>query len=332
MPPIDRRAVLTGATSVAVASVLPARGLRAASSRLIRLGHINSPASQLGQGCSAFATAVARSPHLAEAVEVEIHPDGTAGGELEMVRSCRDGTLDMTFSTSVVAGNFASEVGVLDAPFLFRDADHGRTVLDASVGRDMAALLSARNVHVIAWGKNGMRHVTANIPVRGPGDLRGLRIRVPQSEIMQKGLRALGAAPEQLAFPQVYEALRTGRFDAEENPISTIEAARFQAVQKCLSLTGHIYSAAFFVASADLLEDLNEAQRAALSACAAAGAEASRRAADIAERDGIGRLRAAGMTIVTNVDRPAFAALARPWLASLSAREGSGFVSRITAG
>ncbi len=331
MAGIDRRSALAAAVSLAAASVLRSRMPRAAESRLIRLGHINSGSSQLGQGCRAFAAAVAASPQLAGVVEVEIHPDGTAGGELEMVRSCRQGTLDMTFSTSVVAGNFATEVGVLDAPFLFRDARHGRTVLDHGIGADMADLMRRAGVHVLAWGENGMRHVTANIPVRTPSDIRGLRIRVPQSAIMQKGLRALGAAPEQLAFPEVYEALRIGRFDAEENPISTIEAAGFQNVQKCLSLTGHIYSAAFFVASADLLEDLDEAQRTALAGCAVAGAVASRRAADIAERDGIDRLRAAGMTVVTDVDRPAFAALAKPWLASLSAREGSAFVPRITA-
>jgi tripartite ATP-independent transporter DctP family solute receptor len=321
-----RRALLAGLCGLLAA---PARLHAAPPARTVRLGHINGRASQLGVACARFAEAVAASPVLSGLLRVEVHPDGALGGELDMVRACAEGTLDLAFSTSVVAGSFAPEAGILDAPFLFRDAAHARAALDGAVGAEYAEALRARGLHLLAWGENGLRHLTANRALRRPEDLRGLRVRVPQSEVMLEGFRALGAAPEPLAFPQLFEALRTGRFDAQENPVATIEAARFREVQSHLSLTGHIYSAAFFVVSPDLLEDLDEPGREALADCARTGARASREAAETAEREGVARLRGAGMTVVADVDRAAFAAAARPALEALGRKHGAERIARI---
>ncbi|MDO9711072.1 TRAP transporter substrate-binding protein [Paracraurococcus lichenis] len=325
MPDPTRRGLLAGSAALATALARPA----SAAPRSLRLGHINGAGSQLGAACTAFAAAVAASPVLAPVLKVEVHPNGALGGEAEMVQACLDGTLDLVFTTSVVAGALAPEAGLLDAAYLFRDKAHARAALDGSIGEEIAALLGRKNLPILAWGENGPRHVTANKPVRSPADLQGLRIRVPQSEVMLAGFRALGALPEPLAFPQIFEALRTGRFQAQENPVSTIVAAGFEKVQSHLSLTGHIYSAAFFAASGDLMEDLDEAQRAALRDCARAGARASREAVDTAERDGVAKLRAGGMTIVTDVDRAAMAAAARPALEALGRQHGADLIRRI---
>jgi TRAP-type C4-dicarboxylate transport system substrate-binding protein len=178
-------------------------------------------------------------------------------------------------------------------------------------------------LHTLAWAENGLRHITANRPVRNPADLKGLHIRVPQSPVMVEAFKALGANAEPLPFPQLFDALRTGRFEAQENPVATIVAANFAQVQKCLSLTGHVYSAAMVIASPDLLEDLNESQRAALMAAAKAAAAASRQTASDGERDGIAKLRGDGMTIVTDVDRTALAVAARPALDDIAKRLGA---------
>jgi TRAP-type C4-dicarboxylate transport system substrate-binding protein len=127
------------------------------------------------------------------------------------------------------------------------------------------------------------------------------------------------------------EALRTGQFDAQENAIVVIEGLHLNEVQKYVSLTSHTYDAAIFIASPDLMEDLSEAQQAALAECARTGCRVTRQVVDAADRDGIGRLKSVGMTVVEDVDLAAFRASAQPYLDSLAAKFGAEFVNRVRA-
>jgi tripartite ATP-independent transporter DctP family solute receptor len=328
---ITRRLTLGTITALAGSLSAPTLLRAAGPRRVVRIGTVNPLPSATGQACRAFAEAVAASSVLSASLQVEVHANGDLGGELEMTKACVNGSLDLAVTASNVAANIVPELGLLDAPFLFRDSAHARTVLDGPIGAEYAALMKQKGLNLLAWAENGLRHVTANRPVRKPDDLHGLHIRVPQSDVMIEAFKALGASPEALPFPQLYEALRTGRFDAEENPVPTIVAAKFVEVQKCLSLTGHVYSAAFFIASPDLLEDLNEAQRAEFVVCAKAGSAASRETGSKGERDGIEALKSAGMTVVLDVDRTALAAAAKPALDATAKRLGAERAARIQA-
>jgi TRAP-type C4-dicarboxylate transport system substrate-binding protein len=146
---------------------------------------------------------------------------------------------------------------------------------------------------------------------------------------MLGGFKALGADAAPLNFSLLREALRTGQFQAQENPIVVIEAAKLYELQKFLSLTGHVYDAAAFICSADLLDDLTEAQRTALTDCARKGAAVTREVSATAQKDGIARLTAKGMTVVDNVDVAAFRTAARPFLESLSASFDTSLVKRL---
>jgi tripartite ATP-independent transporter DctP family solute receptor len=328
---VNRRRLLAGAAALAVASLAPRPGRAAGLRRTLRIGTVNPAASATGQACQAFAAAVAASPLLSATLVVEVHANGELGGELEMTKACMNGTLDLAVTATNVVASIVPELGLLDAPFLFRDAAHARAALDSPIGVELSKVMQGKGVTNLAWAENGLRHVTANRPVRVPDDLHGLHIRVPQSDVMVQAFKALGANPEPLPFPQLFDALRTGRFEAEENPVATIVAAKFNEVQKCLSLTGHVYSAAFFIVSPDLLEDLDPAQRAALIAAAKVGAAASRNTASQGERDGVTVLRGAGMTIVEDVDRAALAAAARPALDAIAQRLGAERAAQIRA-
>jgi TRAP-type C4-dicarboxylate transport system substrate-binding protein len=162
-------------------------------------------------------------------------------------------------------------------------------------------------------------------------DLHGLHIRVPQSPVMAEVFKALGANAEQLPFPELFDALRTGRFEAQENPIATILAANFAQVQSHVSMTGHVYSVAIILASPDLIEDLDQVQRTALVEAARVGARASRETGSAAEHRGLDALRASGMTIVRDVDRDALEKAARPTLDAIAQRLGAERAARIRA-
>jgi TRAP-type transport system periplasmic protein len=163
--------------------------------------------------------------------------------------------------SSVVA-----DTGVLNIPFLFRDTAHAHAVLDGSIGESFRASFAAKDVVMLAWGENGLRHMTnSRHPITTPDDIKGLKMRVPQSEVLLRGFQALGVETAVLPFPQLYEALRAGAFDGQENPIATIRAAKFDQVQKFLTMSGHAYDPAVFIMSADLSNDLSADDKAGLA-------------------------------------------------------------------
>jgi tripartite ATP-independent transporter DctP family solute receptor len=325
-----RRSFVAGLAGTAVGGLAAPHVARAAP-RTVRLGHTNPDQSHLGQGAIAFAEAVASDPVIGSVLRVEVHGNAELGDDLGMLRNCASGTLDAMICANVAFGNMVPETNVINAPFLFRDIARARSVLDGAMGEEFAALALARRLQVLAWGENGLRHITSNIPVRGPADVRGLRIRVPQSEMILGAFRALGADAGTLSATMLYEGLRTGQFQAQENAILTIEHFKLYQVQKYLSRTGHIYDPALFLCSTDVMEDLTEPQRAALIACARQGAAATRDMLDVATTASLARLIAAGMIVLDDIDVAGFIVASRPYLEILAAKYDADRTKRLIA-
>jgi TRAP-type C4-dicarboxylate transport system substrate-binding protein len=161
---------------------------------------------------------------------------------------------------------------------------------------------------MLAWGENGLRHMTnARRPIVAPADLTGLKMRVPQSDVLLEGFHALGVEAAPLPFPLLFEALRAGQFDGQENPVATIVAAKFDQVQKFLTLSGHAYDPAVLLMAQDAFDDLGAEDKASFIEAAKLGANASRGFAAQAEVGGVAALRQAGMTVQTSIDRASFA-------------------------
>jgi tripartite ATP-independent transporter DctP family solute receptor len=321
----DVMAGLAGLTAVALAAPHVAR----AAPRTVRLGHTNPDQSHLGRGATTFAAAVASDPVIGGVLKIDVHGNAELGDDVGMLKNCASGTLDAMICANVALGNLVPESNPINAPFLFRDVARARSVLDGPVGVEFAELALAKRLQVLAWGENGLRHITSSTPVRRPADLRGLRVRVPQSEMILGAFRALGADAGTLSATMLYEGLRTGQFQAQENAILTIEFFKLYEVQKFLSLTGHIYDPALFLCSIDLMDDLTAPQRSALIACARIGATATRDISDAASKASLARLKAAGMIVLDDIDVAGFVAASRPYLESLAARYGAERVGRL---
>jgi tripartite ATP-independent transporter DctP family solute receptor len=288
---------------MASASFSPSHG---EETRVIKLGYILAPHSQLGAGADVFAAEVEKRTQ--GRYRIDQYPDAALGGEVEMMKGVQLGTVDMAFITGAPMPNFVPEIGVFGIPFLIRDAQHAYAVLDGPLGQELLKKFEAQNIVALAWGENGMRHITnSRNLIRVPSDLNGLKLRVPQSDVMVEGFDALGADTHPLAFPEVYGALQTGRFDGQENPIATIIASKFYQVQKYLTLSGHIYDPAAFLMSKDLYVELSPADRQAFVEAARLGGLASRKFAAEAEANGIAFLQQQGMQVITNIDKAKFA-------------------------
>jgi TRAP-type transport system periplasmic protein len=226
--------------------------------------------------------------------------------------------------------NFVPEVGVFGIPFLIRDAQHAYSVLDGPLGQKLLKRFEAQNIIALAWGENGMRHLTNSVrPIRNPTDLKGIKLRVPQSEVMVQGFDALGADTHPLAFPEVYGALQTGRFDGQENPIATIIASKFYQVQKYLTLSGHIYDPAAFLMSKDLYDELSPDDRQAFTEAARLGGLASREFAAGAEANSISLLQQEGMQIISSIDKAKFADAVAPAMPTFEQKFGRDTIDAI---
>lgn len=323
-----RRLLAAGAISTAV-GVLP-RASRASSAQPLKIGYLHSQKSQLGAGAQAFADEVAKRTN--GRYSLDQYPNAVLGGELEMLDQLSRGELDLAFITGQPVTSVVPEHGIFDVPFLFRDVAHAHAVLDGPIGQNYLDMLRRKQVVPLAWGENGLRHLTNSLrPVRGPEDVRGLRLRVPQSEIMMNSFRALGAQVDQLAFPALYGALEACRFDGQENPIATIEAANFARVQKHLTLTGHVYSTAVFLMSEDAWDDLADADQLNFVEAARSGGKISRQFAGSAEREGVQRLADESMQVVSDIDRSAFVAALAPATQEFTRLFGADVIKRIRA-
>jgi TRAP-type C4-dicarboxylate transport system substrate-binding protein len=118
--------------------------------------------------------------------------------------------------------------------------------------------------------------------------------------------KAIGADVRSLPFPELYAALSSGSFQAQENPLATILAANFDKVQHYLCLTGHVYSPAAFLISKRAFEHISPEDQSTLHAAGVAGSKASRAYLDRVEKSGLDELRRRGMKVVEDIDRPAF--------------------------
>ncbi|HZP79432.1 MAG TPA: DctP family TRAP transporter solute-binding subunit [Pseudolabrys sp.] len=296
-----RLAVMAGCLGAALCAPATAQSVRQ-----LKFGYILAPDSQLGAGAAVFAKEIVE--RTKGRIHIEGFPNAALGGEVEMMKAVQLGTVDLAFITGAPLPNFLPEVGVFNIPFLFRDLAHAHSVLDGPIGKSYLEKFKQKGFVALAWGENGMRHLTnSKHEVRTPADLKGLKLRLPQSDVMLAGFKALGADVSPLAFPQLYGALQSGQFDGQENPIATILASKFYQVQKYLSLTGHVYDPAVIVMSPDVFDELSAEDKAAFVEAARLAGIESRKFAAAAEAKGVAQLAKEGMQVVTDIDRAKFA-------------------------
>jgi tripartite ATP-independent transporter DctP family solute receptor len=297
---------LAGA-ALAIAWCVATIPARAQTPKTLKLGYILSAHSQLGAGAAVFADEVAK--RTGGRYQIEQYPNSALGGEVEMLKAVQLGTVDMAFITGAPLPNFVPEIGVFNIPFLFRDLNHAHTVLDSEIGQSYLAKFRGKDLVALAWGENGMRHLTnSRHEIHSPEDLKGLKLRLPQSEVMIAGFKALGADVRPLPFPALYEALQSGEFDGQENPIATILASKFNQVQKYLTLSGHVYDPAILFIAVDTFDDLSADDKKSFLEAAKLAGDASRKFAADAEKNGIAELQQSGMKVVADVNRANFAA------------------------
>lgn len=220
------------------------------------------------------------------------------GGEREVLEGLQLGTVEATIVSTGTLSNFVPEAGVFDIPFLFRDINHARAVLDSEIGQELLAKFEEQGLIALAWGEQGFRHITNNRqPIETIDDLAGLKIRTMENPVHIEAFRTLGAAPTPMAWPEVVSALQQGTIDGQENPLSVAVAANLNEVQRYLTLSGHVYSPNVLMVSKIFWDGLSEDEQAAFRSGAVEGGLAMRAFVDESEASGANALRDAGVEV-----------------------------------
>jgi tripartite ATP-independent transporter DctP family solute receptor len=288
---------------------------------------------------------VAQNSHQGEAIdtlakEVERRTNGrikiqnfysaALGSERESIESVQLGTQELTTTSTGPVPNFVPETRILDVPFLFRDKAHARAVLDGPIGQELLATFEAKGMKALAWGENGVRHMTnSKRAVNGPDDLKGLKMRTMENSVHVTAYKSLGIVTTPMAFSEVFTALQQGTVDGQENPLSVIMASNFDQVQKHLTLTGHVYSPAVILMNKGTFDKLSAADKKIFLDSAKEAVKVNRARVDKDDANGVAELRKKGMNIIENVDKTKFIATMAPAIAEFEKQFGKANLDRI---
>jgi len=295
---------------------------------VLKIGYATSATSHYGVGSTAFCDEVEKGTQ--GRYKCQQFPNSALGGEREMIEAVQLGTLDLVNTSTGPVGNFVPEVKIVDIPFLFRDYNHARRVLDGPIGQDILTKFPSKGLIALSWTENGFRHMTNNKhAIVKPADAAGLKMRTMENKVHMEGYRAFGIQPTPMAFPEVFGALQQGTVDGQENPIPVILASKFSQVQKHLSLTGHVYSPALLITSPRLMNKLSDADKKVFAEAAKKATIAQRKKVNEDEDNGIAQLEKEGMQVVRKVDGQAFRDALRDAYASYSKEFGADNIRKI---
>lgn len=278
----------------------------AMAEKTLKMAYALSKDSHYGAGAKAFEESIGKSTN--GEIKIEQFANSALGGEREVIEGLQIGTVDAAILSTGATLNFVPQTGVFDIPFLFRDLDHARKVLDGDIGNKLLAEFPKRGLVALAWGEQGFRHLTnSKHAVKTPADLKGLKIRTTENPIHITAFKELGMLPTPMAWPEVQTALQQGTIDGQENPLSVIVSAKLSSQQKHLSLTGHVYGPAVIVVSPMVYDSMSDEDKAKLKEAALAAAQGMRDFVDNVEKTGLETLTKEGMEITQDVDRAEFA-------------------------
>ena len=235
---MKRRTLIAAAVSAAfVAAAAPAF---AQQPIVIKFSHVVAVDTPKGKAADHF-------KKLAEErtkgkVKVEVYPNSQLYKDKEELEALSLGAVQMLAPSLAKFGPMGvREFEVFDLPYIFDNYAELHKVTQGPVGASLLAKLEPKGIKGLAYWDNGFKVMSANKPLKAPGDFRGQKMRIQSSKVLDAQMRALGANPQVMAFSEVYQALQTGVVDGTENPPSNLYTQKMHEVQKYVTLSDHGY-------------------------------------------------------------------------------------------
>lgn len=315
-------------TPLALAALLAATGAQAQT--VLKIGYATSPTSHYGVGSTVFCEEIEKGTQ--GRYKCQQFPNSALGGEREQIEAVQLGTQDLVNTSTGPLGNFVPEVKIVDIPFLFRDYDHARKVMDGPIGQDLSKKMEAKGLVNLAWTENGFRHMTnSKRAITQASDAAGLKMRTMENKVHMDGYKTFGILPTPMPFPELFTALQQGTVDGQENPIPVILSSKFSQVQKHLSLTGHVYSPAALILSPAVWNKLSADDKKVFLEAGKKAAAAQRKKVNDDENNGIAQLEKDGMQVVKQVNGESFRKAVAPAYQQYAKEFGADKIAAIQA-
>ncbi len=224
-----------------LASALLAFGASAfAQPVVIKFSHVVAADTPKGKASEFFAKKAAELTK--GAVKVEVYANSALYKDKEEMEALQIGSVQMLAPSLAKFGPLGvKEFEAFDFPFMFDDYAELHKVTQGPAGAALLAKLEPKGIKGLAYWDNGFKSFSANMPVKMPADLKGKKLRIQSSKVLEEQIRSVGGIPQVMAFSEVYQALQTGVVDGTENPISNFYTQKMHEVQKHLTLTNHGY-------------------------------------------------------------------------------------------
>lgn len=274
----------------------------------LKLGHVGEPGSLFAKSSEEFAKRA--NERLAGKAKVVVFGSSQLGGDKELMQKLKLGTVEMALPSTVMSSE-SDLFGIFEMPYLVKDRKHMAAIEKEVFWPTLAPEAEKKGLKVLAVWENGYRHITNNRhPIKVPADLKGIKLRVPEGKWRVKMFQTYGANPSPMKFSEVFTALQTGVMDGQENPFSQIVSAKFQEVQKYLSLTGHVYTPAYLTVGSKKWASLPADVRKVLEDTAKETQKFVYAAAEKDDNELIGVIKKAGVQ-VNEADKAAFVAASK---------------------
>jgi tripartite ATP-independent transporter DctP family solute receptor len=261
---------------------------------------------------------------------IKMFPGGQLGSEADTLELTSFGGIDLNRVYFAPLNSIEPMTLPFSLPFIFDSVDHMRRVVDSPVGDEVLASLEPHGLVGLAIYDSGSRSFyNTRRAIRSPADMKGLKLRVPASDLSVAMINALGANAVPIPLGETYQALAQGVIDGAENNVPSFTSSRHYEVARYLSVTDHLYTPEALVMSKVSFDRLSQADRDLLRAAARASVPEMRRLWDA--RMAEARAALAASTVAVNaVDRAPFAALMRPvWDRFITAPRQQAVVNRI---
>jgi tripartite ATP-independent transporter DctP family solute receptor len=296
--------ILLGVAVLAVFSAGPALAIE------LKFGHYAAESHPGHKATLMFAEAVKKRTN--GAITTKIYPANALGSPPEVLEQNKLGAIDMSLPTQGALDKYVRAFSVVMMPFVYDSYEHAWRVLDGPFMKWVAPQLEKQNLVFLSNWEWGFRNVTNNRnPVKTPADMKGLKMRTPPELQLQAAMEACGAVVTKIAFPELYNALKQGVVDGQENPLAVIYHFKLYEVQKNLALTRHVYNSMVHVMSKTTWDKLTPAQQKIIKEESKKAGQWFRDSMVQEEKGLISKLKGKGMAI-TNPDIASFRAVMKP--------------------
>lgn len=275
---------------------MAAMGMASAQEKTIKFANQNSAGHPVILGMEKFKEVV--EAKSGGKIKVNVFPGGALGNDQANVSAVQGGSLEMVSLNSGILASQVKDFAVFDFPFMFANEKEADAVVDGAFGKKMHDKLLEKGIVGLGYYELGFRNMSnGKRPINKLADIEGLKLRVIPNPINVDWVKALGANPTPLPFPELYAALEQKAVDGQENPVATINSAKLYEVQKHLVMTNHQYNPQSVIFSKKVWDTLSATERKIIDDAADAAVKAQRQASRAAVAANLELLKKNGMVV-----------------------------------